>query len=39
MKLYEKMNTEQFDIWKHIVIPFAIIICSILVWYIIFYNE
>lgn len=36
IKLYEKMNTEQFDIKKHIIIQSVIIICLILVWSIIF---
>ena len=32
IKLYEKMNTEQFNVWKHVVIPIVIIVGSLISW-------
>lgn len=32
IRVFEKMNTEQFDIKKHIIIPFLIIVYSLMTW-------
>ena len=32
IRVFEKMNTEQFDIKKHIIIPIVIIVGSLISW-------